>query len=80
MRQEPIKKMGLTDMKATIQADAMRRAWGIFRRTYCAATEGNGPSLGELRPLIRTPDGGGACSSRVFLALDTAKHRRVQAA
>jgi hypothetical protein len=35
-----------------------------------------GPSLGELRPLIRTPNGGGN-SSRVFLVLDTVKHRRV---
>ena len=34
---------------------------------------------GELRPLVRTPDGG-AYSSRVFLALDAAKRRRVQAA
>ena len=26
--------MGTADMKTSIQADAMRRAWAIFRRTY----------------------------------------------
>jgi len=26
--------MGASDMKQSIQADAMRRAWAIFRRTY----------------------------------------------
>ena len=34
-------------------------------------------SAGELRPLIRTPDGGGVFQPGVP-ALDTAKHRRVQ--
>jgi hypothetical protein len=34
----------------------------------------NGPNLGRAEAAqLETPDGGGACSSRVFLALDTAK-------
>ncbi len=31
---KPIIKIGLDKMKQSIQADAMRRAWAIFRRTY----------------------------------------------
>jgi hypothetical protein len=35
---------------------------------------------GELRPLIRTPDGGGRRFQSGALAPDTAKRRRIQAA